>query len=234
MVDLPAAMVKGAFATGARIRHARVFHPNGLHLSGRLHAEPEFEPLFGSGERAVIARLSKGAGLPGALPDVLGFAFRVLDRDDEPWDFALSTTGRGLLGRLVFTPARGWASARYGCLMPYRIGNSAPTWLFAEPDGDQPASASLAAMDAHLDEHVVGFTLTADRLGGPRARLAELTLRHAESAEHRTDYFDPMLNRPAEVELVPKAVGRIRELAYIGSRSGRGEGVQHSAARSRR
>ncbi|WP_040774149.1 hypothetical protein [Nocardia pneumoniae] len=224
MVDLPAAMVKGAFATGARIRHARVFHPNGLHLSGRLHAETEFEPLFGAGERAVIARLSKGAGMPGGLPDVLGFAFRVLDRDDEPWDFTLATTGGGLLGRLVFTPARGWASARYGSLQPYRIGNSAPTWFFAEPDGEQPASASLEAMDSFLDERMVSFTLTASRLGGPRLRLAHITLRHAESAEYRTDYFDPMLNHPSEVELFPKAIGKIRELAYTGSRSGRGEG----------
>jgi hypothetical protein len=225
MVDLPAAVVKSAFATGARIRHARVFHPNGLHLAGRLHAEPEFEPLFGSGERAVIARLSKGVGLPNGLPDVLGLAFRVLDRDDEPWDFALATTGQGSLGRLVITPARGWASARYGCLMPYRISNSAPTWFFAEPDSVQPASASLEAMRAHLNEDLVSFTLSAGRLGGPTWRVAEITLRPAESAEHRTDYFDPMLNHPAEVELFPKAIGKIRELAYTGSRSGRGEGA---------
>ncbi|MGQ4616704.1 phosphodiesterase [Nocardia sp. R7R-8] len=223
MVDIPAAVVKNTFAAGARIRHARVFHPAGLHLAGRLHAEPEFEPLFGSGDRAVIARVSKGIGLPNGLPDVLGLAFRVLDRDEQPWDFALATTGRGLLGRFVITPARGWASARYGCLMPYRISNSSPTWFFAEPDSVQPASASLEAMQAHLDEDLVSFTLTAGRLGGPTWRVAELTLRPAESAEYRTDYFDPMLNHPAEVELFPKAIGKIRELAYTGSRSGRGE-----------
>ncbi|MFR9750877.1 phosphodiesterase [Nocardia sp. 004] len=223
MVDLSTAVVKGTFAAGARIRHARVFYPNGLHLAGRLHAETEFEPLFGSGDRAVIARLSKGAGTPGGLPDVLGLAFRVLDREDNPWDFALATTGRGPLGRLVITPARGWASARYGCLLPYRIDSSAPIWFFAEPDPDQPLSASLEAMATHLGEDLVSFTLTASRIGAPPQRLAELTLRHAESAEYRTDYFDPMLNHPPEVEIFPKAIGRIRELAYIGSRSGRGE-----------
>ncbi|WP_406270042.1 phosphodiesterase [Nocardia sp. NBC_00881] len=223
MVDLPAAVVKGAFATGARLRHARVFHPDGLHLSGRLHAESEFEPLFGSGERAVIARLSKGAGTPSGLPDVLGFAFRVLDRDNEPWDFALATTGGGPLSRFVFTPARGWASARYGSLLPYRVGKSTPTWFFAEPDADQPGSASLDAMNEHLREHMVTFTLTSSGIGVPRLRLAELTLRHEEPAEHRTDYFDPMLNHPPEVKMFPEAVGKIRELAYTGSRSGRGE-----------
>ncbi|MEU7630949.1 phosphodiesterase [Nocardia sp. NPDC049220] len=223
MVDLPAAVVKGVFATGARIRHARVFHPDGLHLSGRLHAETEFEPLFGSGERAVIARLSKGAGIPAGLPDVLGFAFRVLDRDNEPWDFALATTGLGVVSRFVITPARGWASARYGTLMPYQVGKSMPTWFFAEPDAGQPGSASLDAMDTHLRDHLVTFTLTASGIGRPSRRMAELTLRHEEPAEHRTDYFDPMLNRPPEVQLFPSAIGRIRELAYTGSRKGRGE-----------
>ena len=118
MVDLSATVVRSMFAAGARLRHARVLHPEGLRLSGRLHAEDEFEALFGSGERAVIARLSKVAGLPGAVPEVRGFAFRVLDRDNKPWDFALGITGRSTVGRFVTTIAAGWASARYGSLMP--------------------------------------------------------------------------------------------------------------------
>ncbi|GAA5099307.1 phosphodiesterase [Nocardia iowensis] len=224
MTDLAASAVRTAFSAGARLRHARVFHPDGVHLSGRLHAESEFEHLFGTGERAVIARLSKGTGTPGGLPDVLGFAFRVLDRHDEPWDFALATTGRGLLSRFLITPARGWVRAEYGSLMPYRIGKSGPRWLFAEPDTGQPTSASLAAMNEHLQEHPVSFELSASGVTGPPVRLAELTLRLSESSEHRTDYFDPMLNHPDGVELLPKVVGRVREFAYAGSRSGRGEG----------
>lgn len=218
-----ASAVRTAFAAGARLRRARVFHPNGLALSGRLRAEGEFATLFGEGDRAVIARLSKGVGLPGGLPDVLGFAFRVLDRQDRPWDFALATTGRGTLGRFVITPARGWAHARYGSLMPYRVGNSAPTWFFAEPDRDQPTSASLAELREHLRDNAISFELTASGLATPTFRLAELTLRPAEPHEHRTDFYDPMLNTPDGVDLLPRAVGKIREFAYAGSRTGRGE-----------
>lgn len=222
MVDVSATVVRSAFAAGAKLRHARVFHPDGLHLSGRLHAEYEFEDLFGSGERAVIARLSKGAGLPWVVPDVLGFAFRVLAHDNKPWDFALATTGRSTLGRFVFTVATGWARARYGSLMPYRFGTSTPTWVFAEPDAAQPKSAAIEALAEYLGEHEVHFDLIGSPIIGPTRKLAEINLRLAEG-EQRTDYFDPMLNHPDEVEIVPKAIQQLREFAYAGSRQGRGE-----------
>ncbi|WP_028476121.1 hypothetical protein [Nocardia sp. CNY236] len=221
MADLPAALMKAAFAAGARIRHARVFYPNGLHLAGCLRAAAEFEPLLGSGDRPVVARLSKGVGTPGSLPDVLGLAFRVLDRADRPWDFVLTTTGRGPLGRLVITPARGWARAHYGCIVPYRIDQVAPTWLFADPDLDQPTSASLAAMNARMREDLVGFTLTASRIGKPPRLLGELVLRPVRPTESGTDDFDPVHNHPPEVTLVPAVVERLREFAYPGSRSER-------------
>ncbi|WP_280219276.1 phosphodiesterase [Nocardia neocaledoniensis] len=223
LTDLPNTLVRTAFETGARVRHARVFHPRGIRLAGRFHATGEFEPWFGAGERAVIARLSKGFGAPGGVPDVLGLAFRVLDHDDHPWDFALATTGRGTLGRFVVTPARGWAGARFGSLMPYRFGGRSPVWVFADPlDGhDLPGVASLRALDDHLDHGLLRFTLTADGLGHPATTIGELDLRRAEPGEHRTDFFDPVLNRPAGVDLVPRLVNHVREAAYTGSRRGR-------------
>ncbi|MBJ8348923.1 phosphodiesterase [Antrihabitans sp. YC2-6] len=221
-MDLPARALQVAFDVVARVRRARVFHPDGITLSGRLHAEPEFEALFGSGERAVIARLSKGTGLPSAIPDVLGLAFRVLDRDDKPWDFALATTGTGTASRFLITPARGWVSARYGSLMPYRLDGK-PAWIFAAPDNGQPASASLGAMNDHLTSSAVTFTITARGVRGPARPVATISLRRADLAERDiVDFFDPMENHPADVELLPKAVANLRELAYEGSRHGRG------------
>ncbi|MCP2298745.1 hypothetical protein SAMN04244553_6662 [Nocardia amikacinitolerans] len=223
MTDLAADAVRGVFSGVARLRHARVFHPNGLRLSGRLHAEPEYEYLFGAGERAVLARLSKGIGTPAGLPDVLGLALRVLDRDDHPWDFALATTGTGSLSRFVITPARSWRTARYGCLMPYRLGDSAATWIFAEPDDDQPQTPSLDALADHLRAEPATFVLSASEMGKPEHRLAEVTLHPADPGDYRTDFFDPMTNHPDEVKILPEVIGRVRELAYVGSRSGRGE-----------
>lgn len=216
------ALVRTAFDTGARFRHARVFHPRGVRLTGRFHAEPEFEPLFGTGERAVIARLSKGTGIPGAGPDILGLAFRVLAQGDRPWDFTLATSGQGTVGRFVLTVARGWASARFGTLLPYSLPDSGPAWFFADPDPGQPEDASLVSMARHVQEHQIGYTLTAAGFGGEPRRVGHLTLRAANPEEHRTDFFDPMLNHPGDVALLPRQVQWLRELAYTGSRRGRG------------
>lgn len=232
LTDLPNAVVAAAFQTAARVRHARVFHPRGIRLAGRFRPTQKYEPWFGAGDRAVIARLSKGLGSPVGVPDVLGLAFRVLDRDDHPWDFALATTGRGTLGRFVFTPARGWSTACFGSLLPYRFGEASPAWLFAEPlDAEAlPNTASLQAVGDYLDDQVIRYSLTADGLGGPAETIGELDLRRAEPGEHRTDFFDPVLNHPDEVALVPNVVNRIRESAYTGSRRGRDdEGSQPPA-----
>ncbi|GGL20284.1 hypothetical protein GCM10011588_38860 [Nocardia jinanensis] len=221
MNPLPA-LVRGAFDTGARLRHARFFHPRGVRLSGRFHAEPEFEPLFGAGERATLARLSKGVGTPGGVPDVLGLAFRVLDRDEKPWDFALATTGQSAAVRLTLTLARGWDSARFGSLLPYRWGDSGPLWVLAEPDPGQPTSTSLTSLARYVHEHQVGFTVSVAGLGSGRRKVGHLLLRAADPGEHRTDFYDPVLNHPAEVALLPRQVQRLRESAYDGSRRGRG------------
>ncbi|NKX86339.1 phosphodiesterase [Nocardia coubleae] len=228
LTDLPNTVVRTAFQAGAKVRHARVFHPRGLRLAGRFHAAADFVPWFGPGERAVIGRLSKGIGTPTGIPDVLGLAFRVLDRDDHPWDFALATTGRGTLGRFVITAARGWDRACFGSLMPYRFGDDSPVWLFAEPLDDLPGTASLQALRDHLDnDHLLRFSLTAEPLGGEPIPVGELDLRRAEPGEYRTDFFDPILNRPAGVALVPHALDRFRESAYTGSRRGRTDETDH-------
>lgn len=221
--DRTTTLVKTVFDLGARVRGARVFHPAGIPLSGRLHAEPEFQPWFGSGERAVIARVSKGIGTPAAVPDVLGLALRVLDQHEHPWDFALATTGHSLLGRFLITPARAWNSARYGCLLPYRFGTSALTWIFATPSATQPRTTSLHTLREHLHDHPLQFTLAASELHRPARPLAHLELHPAHTHEHRTDFFDPVLNHPTDITLEPTPITRLREYAYQGSRDGRGE-----------
>ncbi|MFC8381215.1 phosphodiesterase [Nocardia sp. NPDC057272] len=223
VAELPNTVVRTTFQTGARLRHARVFHPRGVRLAGRFRATSAYEPWFGPGDRAVIARQSKGIGSPGGVPDVLGLAFRVLDRNERPWDFALATTGRSAVGRFVITPARAWATARFGTLLPYRFADASPVWLFAEPldTDDLPNTASLRALDDHLDDRVLRFSITADGIGRPAETVGELDLRRAEPGEYRTDFFDPILNHPADVTLMPRVVNWLRENAYTGSRRGR-------------
>lgn len=222
MPSLPKRFVTDAFDVAARARsNSRVFHPSGRLLQGTLLPRNELADLLGAGERTVVARLSKGVGTPGGLPDVLGLAVRVLDVDDGAWDLALATTGTGLVGRFVVTPARSWASANYGSLMPYRFGQRGPRWVFATPDPRQPGSASLDALSDHAADHPLDFTLRTTGFGGTATVAGDLRVRSADIEGAMPTYFDPVRNRPDGVELLPRSVSALRELAYAGSRSGR-------------
>ncbi|MFI5777909.1 phosphodiesterase [Nocardia sp. NPDC051570] len=221
----PDRIVAQAFSTLTWIRHARVFHPDGLPLTGALHAlDDDYARLIGAPDRPVLARMSKAVGLPGGIPDALGLAVRVLDWQDRPWDLALATTGTGPVGRFVLRPVRSWVEARYGSLMPYSFFDGPPEWIFAEPDSAQPHSVSLESLCEYRDGHRLDFVLCAASLLGPPRPLAEITLSRPEIGEHAAPgFFDPVLNRPPGVELLPRAVATVRQWAYAGSRRGRGE-----------
>ena len=73
------------FRVGSALRGARVFHPEGFLCRGSWEIEAESE-LAGEAEilrvgarHDVIARLSRGAGLPDRLPDFFGIAVRLVD-----------------------------------------------------------------------------------------------------------------------------------------------------------
>ncbi|MDP9398560.1 MAG: hypothetical protein M3P96_12410, partial [Actinomycetota bacterium] len=90
--------VSAAFAALARLRGARALHPRGIVLEGTLRlagARCGVPILDAAGTLPVLARLSKGGGLPGRLPDVLGLAVRVPDAagPGRPLDLLLSTAG---------------------------------------------------------------------------------------------------------------------------------------------
>lgn len=110
--------VERAFSGLAAVRRARAFHPTGQAFDARLCIDGR-GPLP-EGEQDVTARLSKGAGLPGPVPDFLGLAFRA-HADGRPID-VLCTTTAGLRGwrQMLLWPARQWTGARLTTLMPWQ------------------------------------------------------------------------------------------------------------------
>lgn len=214
-------VVDAGFEALASLRHARVFHPQGVLARGRLRvADARGEYLIGAPECPVAARFSKAASTPGGWPDVLGFALR-MHTTHGPWDLALATVGgTGTVSRFAITPTRGWVHACYGSLMPYRLADSPPLWLFAEPGPKHPGSASLSDMRAALRTDALPITLHAKGIGGKATVLAQLELESAPD-EPAPDAFDPVLNTPPAVELLPRWVAAIRAQAYRGSRRGR-------------
>ncbi|HEY3482951.1 MAG TPA: hypothetical protein VGL02_29065, partial [Streptomyces sp.] len=134
-------------------------------------------------------------------------------RDGGPWDITLTTAGHGHLGRMLPRPATAWTRGAYSSLVPYRRADRL-VWLGAWAAESSPrVDASVAALAP-----VLRFVLRTGREDGRWCDSALLTL---DEFGGPAPSFDPMLNRPAGLELAPAWLAALRERAYRGSRAGR-------------
>ncbi len=232
MIDLPltagraVAVPLGALA---HWRRGKPMHPRGVVLDAVLErtggpAGWSVPWLAGRGEEAALVRLSRGAGLPTALPDVLGLAVRLPGTAgaEGPVDLLLSTTGRGRLTRWVLVP-RWDAGAAYSSLMGYRTA-AGPVFLAALPEpGAGAVTAEPGPVAAAARAGRLGFTLAAARGLGEWRPFARLRLL-APVAEVDPDLrFDAVRNRPPG--LVPDGpMARFRAPAYLAARRERDRG----------
>lgn len=219
----PAAQV---FRWGAVARSRRVFHPAGVLATGfleRIAPADEGLPLVSS---EVVARISKGAGTPGPLPDAIGLALRA----PGPWDILLVSAGSGAVGRAVgLRPVVSWAGLTMTTLMPlgYRDGT---WWLRARLSTPVHGfGVALGSIGDQIERDRVCFEL--DQARGtadfrPLARLMLTDLDHGEDVS-----FDPVVNTAPGVHLRPRWLAELRAQAYRGSRDGRdGPAATRSAA----
>src|SRR5215211_119030 len=114
---------------GSAFRHRRLFHPVGVLAYGsieRMAPPNEGLPIDSSD---VVARVSKGLGTPGPLPDIIGLAVRIPPQPfaATPWDILLSSAGSGMLTRMIgLRPATSWSGQTLSSLMPLRYDGK--TW----------------------------------------------------------------------------------------------------------
>ncbi len=117
------------FATTSAIRRARTFHPVGdgfdatFEVGGRGgHGAPFLDT---PARYDALVRLSRGAGLPEPLPDILGVAVRVLDAfgAGRHLDLLMVTSGRRPILRHVFLPSLGFEDDQFSSVLPYRVGD---------------------------------------------------------------------------------------------------------------
>lgn len=207
---------------GAALRHRRLFHPSGVMAEGileRIALEDEGLPMNSCD---VIARVSKGVGLPGATPDVAGLAWRIPPPPDlrscSPWDVLLASTLGGT--RIGLAPAVSWSGATFSSVMPLRYHDGL-WWVRARLATriDAPG-LSLSAVEKQITS--TGITFTVDQASGTGGfrPLARLTLRHVDPSCDDIA-FDPALHSDPEVELAPRWLGDFRRAAYKRSRQGR-------------
>jgi len=205
------AVLRGAFAGLGRLRPTdKPLHPRGVVLAATVHR-------FGSPERfgvpwldepgadPALVRLSRGGGLPAALPDVLGIGLRV-DPDDRPGDLLFATTGRGPVGRFLLRPRRAstLAAATYSTLQPYRTPTG-PVVLAATPEPERERTV---------------LRLAAARPTGRWQPFGTVVLERAQPGAAATDRpisFDPFLHPVPGLENYGWT-RRLREGAYAAAR----------------
>lgn len=189
---LAAALAEG-FAVAAHLRRGRPIHPRGLVLDAtlKLHGTSRFwgvpfldEPAEARG----VARMSRSAGLPPPLPDVLGIAVRWhpperagrAGAEGEPGrdgdaELLLATTGAGALGRRLLRPATRWAPAFYGSLLPYGAGDR-KVFLGAVAERGRSVAADTESLARAVAEHPLRLDLVVATGSGRWKRFGELLL----------------------------------------------------------
>ncbi|MGW9307733.1 hypothetical protein ACWGRK_08990 [Saccharomonospora azurea] len=194
------------FGTVAKLRHDKPLHPRGTVYDAVLRRSGAPEPwgaqwLDDPGEDRGLVRLSRSAGLPRPLPDVLGLAFTCSGPTGDRHDLLLATTGLRPGARFVLLPRRDPFSVPYGSLFPYR----APRGLVL-----------LAAVPTARAR----FRLLAAAPLGRWRKFATLELTDRAGAEpDRPIRFDPVLHLLPGLSW-PTALARIREPAYAAARGG--------------
>lgn len=207
---------------GSAVRNRRLFHPIGVLAEGRL------ERLAPAGEGlplatgAVTGRVSKGAGLPGALPDIAGLAWRMPPQSPAatPWDVLLASSLGGGVGRVALSPVASWTGATFSSLMPFRFEGGV-WWLRARLI--TPIDATGVALDTIRNGiRSTGLDFDIDQAAGTGGflRLARLTLRNVIPDRNEVA-FDPVLHTGPGVALSPGWLTGVRRAAYRRSRQGR-------------
>jgi hypothetical protein len=232
-----------AFEVLARWRDARGVHPIGALFAARVELDdgsPTVAALGGPSAHTALVRVSKGAGTPGALPDLLGVAVRLTDLPDGPVDLLFSTVGRHRVTGALLAPATGWCARPYSTLLPYRADGERVT-LGLRPHQPERARGAdpQTARDAVRGGPVI-FTLAEKRRRTPWAPIGRIVLDlpmpdgAADDSPDDAVTYDPVRNAHPRLRPV-RALTAVRAAAYDGSRRGRGaDGALPGQARSTR
>lgn len=163
----------------------------------------------------VIGRVSKAIGLPGAVPDIAGLAWRMQPDRPTPWDVLLASTVRS---RLLLAPTTRWTDTVFSSLMPF--GHEGGVWWIRArlTTEIQVAGLPLDAIRSHLRSTGVEFLIEQAVGTGDFLPVARLTLHRP----HEEDIsFDPVLHTDPTVRPLPQWLTDFRRAAYRRSREGR-------------
>lgn len=216
-------LVAVPLAALARWRNGKPMHPRGVVFDAVLERHGGSRPwgvpfLDTAGREDVVVRVSRGAGLPARLPDLLGLAVRLGGEDGAPVDLLLSSTGRGRVTRVLPVLRRDTASA-YCSIMAHRsVAGSLRIAALPTTDGVPSDPAPLAAA---VRRAPLVFVLAAAHGAEPWRPFARLTLGAPVAGLDPDLRFDAVRHPPPG--LVPDGpLARFRAPAYAAAQAARG------------
>ncbi|MEE1943147.1 phosphodiesterase [Streptomyces sp. TRM 70361] len=227
--SLRARGARAGFRLAARLRRAPAFHPRGLTCTGELTVVGGNGSSWGvpwlerSGRHDCAVRLSRGAGLPGPLPDWLGLAVRVVDAGGpgRHLDLLLTTSARLPLLRHLPLPRGNALGGPYSGLLPYRVGGRRMLLAAFPRRRLRPVPGSPSGLRRALDEQPLVFDLRAAEPLGRWRTFAVLTVRaplpEPPASTPGYDVYGHSLPGLAPGPLI----ATVRRAAYQGSREGR-------------
>ncbi len=213
------------FSWGSAFRQRRVFHPDGVLAEGSIQRVAPAHSGLPVPSGGIVARVSKAAGTPGALPDVIGLALRIVPQADvnTDWDILLASAGSGLLGRAIgLRPVASWTGHTMTSLVPLRY-REVNWWLRARiATKINGVGVSLASVRDQLDRGEIEVELDQARGASRFCPLARATLTNVFTPQLGDDVsFDPVRHTAQGVELYPRWLADLRARAYDRSREGR-------------
>jgi hypothetical protein len=212
-------VVAGPIGALARWRGGKPMHPRGAVSEAvleRTGSDTGVAWLDAVATEPAVVRLSRGAGLPAPLPDLLGLAVR-LPSGGAPVDLLLTTSGRGPVSRVLPIPRRD-AAAVYSSIMAYR-SDAGSLRLVAFPRADEVPSEPAPLAGAVAREGL-RFTLAAARGPGRWRPFATLTLTAPVPGLDPDVRFDAVQNPPPGL-VADGPMARFRAPSYARARAAR-------------
>ena len=211
------------FGLASFVRRARVFHPDGVAFAATVDVDPGANRVLPTGSHPAVVRFSRGAGLPEAVPDILGLALRLVDVHGPGLhqDLLLVTSGLRFGLRHALVPARTFGHGRWSTLLPYEVAGRRLVF------GARPLSPSLREA-RRLDDlrrlargsDAVRFALEVAEPSGDWEPVGTVTLGAERSDEENEGLrFNPA-NTGGGIEL-SGVLQTVRRRAYQGSQQGR-------------
>ncbi len=228
-------LLSTAFRLASKVRGARAVHPRGIVMRAT------WRPVGGSilsgspllaGPKPALLRLSHGIGLPPSIPEVVGFAVKVLDvhGPGQDQDLVLISSCRSYLGRRLIAPGHDLATTVMSSVLPYDVEGMGRRLILARAR-EGSASANYAEVVRHGPDRMPVFEIRLSRPDGPM-----LATIHAEDMAP-TEVGERIRYNPWHTgpELQPRGMlNRLRRPTYPASQEGWGapdEGIRATEAR---